>query len=146
MRAGNGPTIIEAEVYRYFHQNGPFPGSAFGYRDKEEETGLARPRPADAAAPQRAAPRALHRATSSRRPPRRSRGAMGTIGDALLEPVPDGKPGQRRIKADKWPDPSFVDVGIRGDLSELERQPLRGAGRLRRRARRAQSSSTWSAT
>src|SRR3954447_15161657 len=37
MRAGNGPTLIEADVYRYFHQNGAFPGSAFGYRSKEEE-------------------------------------------------------------------------------------------------------------
>ena len=34
--------------------------------------------------------------------------------------MPGGKPGQRRIRADRWPDPSFVDVGIRGDLSELE--------------------------
>ena len=24
--------VIEADVYRFFHQNGPFPGSAFGYR------------------------------------------------------------------------------------------------------------------
>ena len=37
MRAGNGPTLIEADTYRFFHQNGPFPGSAFGYRTKEEE-------------------------------------------------------------------------------------------------------------
>ena len=37
MRAGNGPTVVEADVYRYFHQNGPFPGSAFRYRTKEEE-------------------------------------------------------------------------------------------------------------
>jgi hypothetical protein len=37
MRAGNGPVVIEAEVYRFFHQNGPYPGSAFGYRTKEEE-------------------------------------------------------------------------------------------------------------
>src|ERR1700730_16193492 len=37
MRSGKGPTIIEADVYRFFHQNGPFPGSAFGYRSKEEE-------------------------------------------------------------------------------------------------------------
>src|SRR5690606_14234211 len=37
MRAGEGPAIIEAEVYRFFHQNGPYPGSAFGYRSKEEE-------------------------------------------------------------------------------------------------------------
>ena len=39
MRAGGGPTLIEADVYRYFHQNGPFPGSAFGYRTKDEEQG-----------------------------------------------------------------------------------------------------------
>src|SRR6185312_13787909 len=37
MRAGLGPAVVEAEVYRFFHQNGPYPGSAFGYRDKEEE-------------------------------------------------------------------------------------------------------------
>jgi 2-oxoisovalerate dehydrogenase E1 component len=37
MRSGKGPTMIEANVYRYFHQNGPFPGSAFGYREKSEE-------------------------------------------------------------------------------------------------------------
>ena len=41
MRAGNGPTVVEADVYRYFHQNGAFPGSAFGYRTKEEEAGVA---------------------------------------------------------------------------------------------------------
>src|SRR3954453_6246172 len=37
MRSGRGPTLIEADTYRYFHQNGPFPGSAFRYRTKEEE-------------------------------------------------------------------------------------------------------------
>ena len=37
MRAGEGPTIIEADVYRFLHQNGPMPGSAFGYRTKAEE-------------------------------------------------------------------------------------------------------------
>ena len=37
LRTGRGPVVIEAEVYRYFHQNGPFPGSAFGYRAKAEE-------------------------------------------------------------------------------------------------------------
>src|SRR3546814_2731313 len=35
MRAGKGPAVIEADVYRFFHQNGPFPGSAFGYRDRK---------------------------------------------------------------------------------------------------------------
>ncbi|HBB38861.1 MAG TPA: MFS transporter, partial [Candidatus Aquiluna sp.] len=37
VRAGKGPAVVEAEVYRFFHQNGAFPGSAFGYRSKEEE-------------------------------------------------------------------------------------------------------------
>src|SRR5664279_3745132 len=37
MRAGAGPAMIEADTYRFFHQNGPFPGSAFGYRSKDEE-------------------------------------------------------------------------------------------------------------
>src|SRR5258705_13990407 len=37
LRAGDGPAVIEVEVYRFFHQNGPYPGSAFGYRSKEEE-------------------------------------------------------------------------------------------------------------
>src|SRR5690348_9123385 len=37
LRAGDGPVVIEALVYRFFHQNGPYPGSAFGYRTKEEE-------------------------------------------------------------------------------------------------------------
>ena len=37
LRSGEGPAVIEAEVYRFFHQNGPYPGSAFGYRTKDEE-------------------------------------------------------------------------------------------------------------
>ena len=35
--AGNGPVLIEAKTYRYFHQSGRIPGSAFGYRTKDEE-------------------------------------------------------------------------------------------------------------
>ena len=37
VRGGNGPVLINAECYRWFHHNGPVPGSAFGYRDKKEE-------------------------------------------------------------------------------------------------------------
>ena len=47
MRAGKGPTIVEVDVYRYFHQNGPFPGSAFGYRSKDEEAQWRRRDPLD---------------------------------------------------------------------------------------------------
>ena len=35
--AGLGPVIIEAKTYRFCHQSGSLPGSAYGYRDKDEE-------------------------------------------------------------------------------------------------------------
>lgn len=34
---GHGPVFVEAVTYRYYHQNGPLPGSAFKYRTKDEE-------------------------------------------------------------------------------------------------------------
>lgn len=34
---GRGPVLIEARTYRFYHQNGPLPGSAFRYRTKDEE-------------------------------------------------------------------------------------------------------------
>ncbi|WP_400994738.1 thiamine pyrophosphate-dependent enzyme [Agromyces sp. GXQ0307] len=117
LRAGDGPAVIEAEVYRYFHQNGPYPGSAFGYRTKEEESewrerdpllrvareleriGLASPD--DVAGVREQAQAAMRAATGE-----------------LLEDDPE-RPGKRRIRPDLWPDPEFVDVGVRGDASEL---------------------------
>jgi 2-oxoisovalerate dehydrogenase E1 component len=33
----HGPVLVEAITYRYYHQNGPLPGSAFKYRSKDEE-------------------------------------------------------------------------------------------------------------
>jgi len=46
---------------------------------------------------------------------------MRAAAGALVEqdPAPDAKPGRRRIRPELWPDPAFVDVGIRGDLSEI---------------------------
>ncbi|WP_329084691.1 alpha-ketoacid dehydrogenase subunit alpha/beta [Streptosporangium sp. NBC_01469] len=118
MRAGNGPTIVEAEVYRYFHQNGPFPGSAFGYRTKAEEAEWKARDPRDLVAAQLVRRNILtteeiDAATTG------AKAVMDAIGDELLEPVPGGKVGQRRIRADEWPAPGFVDVGVRGDLSEF---------------------------
>ena len=46
-RGGHGPAIVEAEVYRFFHQNGVLPGSAFGYRSKAEEDAWRRRDPVD---------------------------------------------------------------------------------------------------
>lgn len=119
MRAGNGPTIVEADLYRYLHQNGPYPGSAFGYRDKAEEKAWRDRDPIDALRNQVIARKLL---TEQEIDAAKAEvdATIRSIGDSFLEPLPGGKPGQRRIIGDLWPDPGFVDVGIRGDLSELE--------------------------
>lgn len=120
MRAGKGPTIIEADLYRYFHQNGPYPGSAFGYRDKAEEQAWRDRDPLDLLK-SHLTRRKLTTARAVTAAQKRVAAVLREIGDSLLEPLPDGKPGQRRIKAAAWPDPAFVDVGIRGDLGELDK-------------------------
>jgi len=122
MRSGNGPTIIEAEVYRYFHQNGPFPGSAFGYRSKEEEKQW-RARDPLARLAAELVDRGLITQEVVDSALSRAKAVLSEIGDELLEPVPGGKPGQRRIRAEEWPDTDFVDVGIRGDLREFDSAP-----------------------
>ena len=118
MRAGKGPTVIEAEVYRYFHQNGPFPGSAFGYRTKDEESAW-RERDPIVQLAGHLVRRGILTQEQIDAGQARAREVMARIGDQLLEPDPAGKPGQRRIRPSEWPDPAFVDVGIRGDLSEM---------------------------
>ena len=118
MRAGDGPAVIEAEVYRFFHQNGPYPGSAFGYRPKDEETSWRGRDPIErvtrqlldlGAMTQQEADGVREQAVQ----------AMRDVASRLVEPDPESD-GKRRIRPDLWPDPAFVDVGIRGDASELE--------------------------
>ena len=119
MRAGGGPTMIEADTYRYFHQNGPFPGSAFGYRTKDEEQQW-RERDPIAQVAGHLVRRGIITQAGVDEAGTCAKRAMAETGDVLLEPLPGGKPGQRRIRPSEWPDPAFVDVGVRGDLSEFD--------------------------
>lgn len=118
MRGGEGPTIVEADVYRYFHQNGPFAGSAFGYRSKAEEKEWKSRDPLTLVSDQ-LAEREILTTEQIKACTAEAKRLMTEIGDELLERDPDGKPGQRRIKHEEWPDTTFVDVGVRGDLSEF---------------------------
>ncbi len=119
MRAGLGPTLVEADVYRYFHQNGPFPGSAFRYRTKEEEAEWRGRDPIDTTAGHLVR-RGILTQDAVDATIARAKVLMASLGDVILEPKAGGKPKERQIKADEWPDPAFVDTGVRGDLSELE--------------------------
>jgi 2-oxoisovalerate dehydrogenase E1 component len=118
MRNGLGPTMIEADTYRYFHQNGPFPGSAFGYRTKDEEKSW-RDRDPITQLGSHLVRRDILSTEKLEQFTDRAKGIMNDVAAEILEPLPGGKPGQRRIKPAEWPDPSFRDVGVRGDLSEF---------------------------
>ncbi|QDQ10027.1 thiamine pyrophosphate-dependent enzyme [Streptomyces spectabilis] len=119
LRAGRGPVLIEADVYRYFHQNGAFPGSAFGYRTKEEERSW-RERDPIALVARHLERRGLFTPRQLTECAERAAALMAGLGDELLEPVPGGRAGERRVRPAEWPDPAFVDVGVRGDLTEFD--------------------------
>ncbi len=123
MRSGQGPAVLEADVYRYFHQNGPFPGSAFGYRTKDEEKQWRDRDPIKLVAGHLVR-RGLFEQDEITAATERATALMAEVRDELLEAVPGGKPGQRRIKPAEWPDPAFVDVGVRGDLGEFDDAPV----------------------
>lgn len=114
MRAGQGPVVVEAEVYRYFHHSGGFPGSAFGYRSKEEEAGWRERDPVVRLA-REMIDRGWLTAEQDREVRDRMVGAMVDVTARLTEA--DGN--RRRIVPALWPDPAICDRGIRGDLSEL---------------------------
>ena len=115
MRAGDGPTIIEADVYRYFHQNGPLPGSAFGYRGKEEEAEWRRRDPLD-----RIARELGERQLLSERTVEELRARCVALMDEVAAELIETVDGKRRIVPSLWPKEDFRDFGLRGDLSEFE--------------------------
>lgn len=118
MRSGKGPALIEAEVYRYFHQNGPYPGSAFGYRPKDEEKAWRDRDPLLRVATEMMKLGQIDQAgVDSVRA--QAQAAMKLAVEQLVEADPDGAAGVRRIRPELWPNTSFVDEGIRGDASEL---------------------------
>ncbi|MCQ4628992.1 MFS transporter [Shinella sp. CPCC 100929] len=114
MRAGKGPTIIEADVYRYFHQNGSFPGSAFGYRMKEEEEAWKARDPLD-----RVAKEMITRGLIDQSAVDALRAQCKQVMQAVIEELTDRVDNRRAIKPGLWPKPDFCDVGVRSDGSEL---------------------------
>ncbi|MCO5967706.1 alpha-ketoacid dehydrogenase subunit alpha/beta [Actinoallomurus soli] len=117
MRAGDGPTVIEADVYRYFHQNGAYAGSAFGYRTKDEEAEWRERDPITRLEREMRRLDLLDDATAQG-VREQALDAMRQVTGELVEPDPDAQ-GRRRIRTELWPDPATVDDGIRGDASEL---------------------------
>lgn len=116
LRQGKGPAVLELDVYRYYHHSGSLPGSAFGYRTKEEEQ-AAKDRDPLAFVENGLLERnwidedelALIRQNAAQ--------CVSAAADRLTEDTPDGK---RQIISSLWPDVGFRDQGLRGDMSEFD--------------------------
>jgi 2-oxoisovalerate dehydrogenase E1 component len=116
IREHAGPVLIEAKTYRFYHQSGFQPGSAFGYREKEEEREWMERDPLRTV-PRRLIELGLVGEAEVSRLDQRVRSLMQRVIGQLIE-TPSA--GERRIIPSLWPDPATVEHGIRGDLSELD--------------------------
>nr|WP_019664913.1 alpha-ketoacid dehydrogenase subunit alpha/beta [Rhodococcus sp. 15-649-1-2] len=115
MAAGHGPALVEADVYRFYHQSGAFAGSAFGYRTRDEERDWKERDPL-VAARNHVKIRGQHGEADLKR----FEAATNTQCEQLLaEFFETGSDGKRSIKEHYWPAADLVDEHIRGDLSEL---------------------------
>jgi 2-oxoisovalerate dehydrogenase E1 component len=114
IRGGGGPCIIEALCYRRYHHAGDQPGSAFGYRTREEEA-QAKEREVISAFP-----RALMEAGVL------TEAQVGRIRDLARDGVEHavdrctvrGTP--RTVRAELWPGLDTVENGLRSDGAEWE--------------------------
>ena len=116
-----GPLLIEAETYRFFHQSGPLTGSAFGYREKDEEDQWRSRDPIEQTWKKMVELKAV-KAADRQSYEDRITALLSAVNAQLIEADVAGK---RRLIPSLWPDASTVEFGIRGDLSELKGVPCR---------------------
>ena len=111
-----GPVLLEAKTYRFMHQSGALKGSAFRYREKDEEEAWQARDPVQSFPDQLKALGLIDGDTVGKLEIRADELIDSALG-RLLENYGDEK--SQRIRPELWPDPAEVDFGIRGDLSEL---------------------------
>jgi 2-oxoisovalerate dehydrogenase E1 component len=107
--AGSGPVLVEAQTYRFFHQNGPLPGSAFKYRTREEEAAWAELDPA-VVFPRRLVEAGALTAAEVERVQALAAEVVAQAVGTLVEQTPGGV----RIPEDRFPSPDTVELGILG--------------------------------
>jgi len=113
-RRGKGPSIVEIKCYRHYHHAGDQPGSAYGYRDKEEETGWLEK---DAV---RTFPEAVQKAgLLDAGSLERIRAAADKAVRGTLEFCTAGE-DHCQVRSELWPDPEGVAEGLRSGGAELE--------------------------
>ena len=114
IRKGGGPCILEAKCYRHFHHAGDQPGSAYGYRAKEEEAVWLEKDPV------KALPKLLteHAILKKKDITRIESLAREAVNQALDYCTEGGE--HPKVRAELWPDPGSADIGVRSDGTELD--------------------------
>lgn len=115
IRREGRPALILAEVYRYYHQSSSIPGSAFGYRSREEEAEWKARDPW---------------AILQKELPARgilSEAQLKAIDAAVIDAIEaaaasciEGTGSSSRIREDLWPDPATVDAHLTSDMTEFK--------------------------
>ena len=111
--AGNGPVLIEAKTYRYRHQNGKLPGSAYRYRTKDEEAEWGARDPLASLA------RDLNEGCLTAEQSEQVRTLAADLVAGAANWCTVERDGVRAIRPERQPSPADADVGVRGDLSEF---------------------------
>ncbi len=112
LRAGGRPCFIEARCYRRYHHAGDQPGSAFKYRDKEEERRWAKREATRRFPLQAIAAGLLTEADVARITASAEEGVRAAV-EACTVPGPP-----RTIRPELWPDKDSLTVGLRSDGAE----------------------------
>lgn len=115
LRQDKGPAVLEVDVYRHYHHSGGMLGSAFGYRSKEEEL----------EAKQNDAILLLENEMKKRKwlADDELEFIKANAGNAVKKTaaeLTEKQDGKRIIVPSLWPDVSFRDEGLRGDMSEFD--------------------------
>ncbi len=109
------PAFILAEVYRYYHQSSSIPGSAFGYRTRDEENAWKARDPwlfLQRELPARGILDADELAAID--------AAVTDAVEAAAASCVEGSGSSTRIRAELWPAAATVDRHLASDLTEFE--------------------------
>ena len=115
MRAGKGPTLIEALVYREYHHSGPLTGSAFRYRTKDEEDSWKKRDPLEKVASELIARKLLSEDEVAALQARAKQAMAKAAAELTMK-----EGSTLKIRDELWPQADFCNFGIRGDLSEMQ--------------------------
>lgn len=113
-RRGNGPTLLEAKCYRYFHHAGAMEGSAFGYRTKKEEQAWKDKDPWQVF-PRQLIEQRIFAADQMAQIKVRAGEVVSQAVDFCT--VKTG--GKHNTRSELWPEPASLTAGLRGDGSEF---------------------------